>query len=76
MKKKYAPAYKHESISKLFEDVYWVHGSIRMAPAMYMNRNMVIIKEENDIFLINPIRLNKQEAVSYTHLTLPTIYSV
>jgi hypothetical protein len=28
---------------------------------MYMNRNMVIIKEAGELYLINPIRLNKKE---------------
>ena len=61
MKSQYARAYKHEQIKPLLENVYWVHGSIKMAPAMYMNRNMVIIKEENMLYLINPIRLNEKE---------------
>ena len=60
MKRKYAPAYKHGKISELFENVYWVHGSVKMAPAMYMNRNMVIIREKDNLFLINPIRLNEE----------------
>ncbi len=60
-KKQYAPAYKHQPIERLFENVYWVHGSVKMAPGMTTNRNMVVLKNLNDLFLINPIRLNKEE---------------
>jgi len=61
MNNQYAPAYKHEPIKLLLENVYWVHGSIKMAPTMYMNRNMVIIKEADELYLVNPIRLNEKE---------------
>jgi len=61
MKERYAPAYKHEPIKLLLEGVYWVHGSVKMAPFMYMNRNMMIIKEADELYLINPIRLNEKE---------------
>ncbi len=60
-RKQYAPAYKHQPIELLFENVYWVHGCIKMAPGMTTNRNMVILKNQGDLFLINPIRLNQQE---------------
>lgn len=61
MKNQYAPAYKHGPITLLLDGVFWVHGSIKMAPTMYMNRNMVIIKEANELYLVNPIRLNTNE---------------
>ena len=61
MNNQYAPAYRHEPIKRLLENVYWVHGSVKMAPFMYMNRNMVIIKEASELYLINPIRLNEKE---------------
>jgi hypothetical protein len=61
MKKQYAPAFKHEPIEPLLDNTYWVHGSVKMAPAMYMNRNMIIIKEGEELILINPIRLISEE---------------
>jgi len=61
MKQNYAPAYKHQAIEMLYENVYWVHGSIKMAPAMSMNRNMIILKQGTSLYLINPIRLNEAE---------------
>ena len=61
--KKYAPAYAHNAIEELFENVYWVHGSIKIAPGMTMNRNMIILKQGSELTLINPVRLNSQEEV-------------
>lgn len=61
MKKDYAPAYQHEPIKPLLENVYWVHGSVKMAPGMYMNRNMIIIKEGDELVLVNPVRLEEIE---------------
>lgn len=57
----YPSATPHDSIEPLFENVYWVHGSIKVGPGMTMNRNMVIIKSTNGLTLINPIRLNIKE---------------
>jgi len=59
--RKYAPAYAHDPIEVLFENVFWVHGSIKIAPGMTMNRNMIILRQVNDLILINPVRLNLHE---------------
>ena len=37
----YPAAQRHDPIEELFEDVFWVHGSMRFAPGMRINRNMV-----------------------------------
>jgi len=58
---KYAPAYAHNTIEELFENVFWVHGSIKVAPGMTMNRNMIILKQGDELTLINPVRLNNHE---------------
>lgn len=59
--KNYPPALPHEPIRALFENVYWVHGSIRIGPGMCMNRNMVIIREGRDLTLVNPVRISDEE---------------
>lgn len=56
--KHYPPAFPHDPIMKIYEDVFFVHGSIRIGPGMQMNRNMLIIRQESDLTLINPVRLN------------------
>lgn len=57
----YAPAFPHDPIVPLFDNVYLVHGSIKIGPGMRMNRNMVIIRDGTDLCLINPVRLNEGE---------------
>lgn len=56
----YPPAYSHDPIVKIFEDVYLVQGSIRIGPGMRMNRNMIILKEDGCLTLINPVRMSEQ----------------
>jgi hypothetical protein len=33
----------HDAIEEIFPEVFMVHGSIRMAPGMQINRNMVVV---------------------------------
>ena len=54
----YPSAYPHDPISSLFDDVFLVHGSIRIGPGMRMNRNMLIVRSGDELTLINPVRLN------------------
>ena len=55
---KYPAPLPHESIEQIFPDVFLVHGSARVGPAMRMNRNMVIIRNGVELSLINPVRLD------------------
>jgi hypothetical protein len=57
----YPAAFPHDQIVQIFENVYFVHGSIRIGPGMHMNRNMIFIKEGNELTLINPVRLSEDE---------------
>lgn len=58
---RYPPASAHAPISELWPNIYWVHGSINIGPAMQMNRNMLIIKQGTELTLINPLRLHDHE---------------
>jgi hypothetical protein len=55
---KYPAALPHESIEQIFPDVFLVHGSARVGPAMRMNRNMVVIRNGGELSLINSVRLS------------------
>lgn len=55
-----APAFPHDPIKKLYPNIYLLHGSIKMGPGMRMSRNMLIIKDGNDLTLINPVRMKEQ----------------
>lgn len=57
--KKYPKATVHGEIEKLFEDVYWVHGSRHVVPGLAIDRNMVVVCVDDELVLINPVRLSK-----------------
>ena len=52
--------YPHGDIEEIGTDTFMVRGSIKLNPLMRITRNMGIIKEENELTLINPIRLNRK----------------
>lgn len=54
----HALAEPHDPIEQLFDDVYWVHGSVRMGPGMRINRNMVIVRAGEALTVVNPVRLD------------------
>lgn len=56
----FAPHNAHGPIEELFPDIYTVQGSIRMAPAMHLPRNMVILRSGSDLTLIHPVRLDPE----------------
>lgn len=52
------PAYPHDPIVELFPEVFLLHGSIRMGRGMRMNRNMLILRQDGELSLINPVRMS------------------
>lgn len=48
----------HAPLEKVLDDVYFLHGSIRMAPGMRINRNMVVFRHDGELTLVNPVRLD------------------
>ena len=57
----YAAPTEHDAIEEIFPDVFTVHGSIRMAPGMRINRNMVVVRQNGELTIVNPVRLSAQE---------------
>lgn len=57
---KYAAATAQDPIIEIFPHVYLLRGSIKIAPLLQMNRNMIIVKQEQDLTLINAVRLNNE----------------
>ena len=57
-------AYPHQAIKQLHENVFMLPGSIRMGPGLYMNRNMLILREDHQLTLINPVRMDEQGLAS------------
>ncbi|MGF1694297.1 hypothetical protein L4C54_01330 [Vibrio lamellibrachiae] len=64
----FPPALKHGLIEPVIDNVYWVRGSVHLkAPhprfgpmTLKFSRNMVIIKQDNELTLVNSVRLNDQ----------------
>ena len=54
----YAEATPQDPIIEIFPQVYLLRGSIKIAPLLQMNRNMIILKQGQDLTLINAVRLN------------------
>jgi hypothetical protein len=54
----YAPIYPHDPIEEIGTDVFMARGSIKMNPIVRITRNMGIIRQGDDVTLVNPIRLN------------------
>ncbi len=55
----YPPAYPHDSIEEIIPDVFMVRGTIRMNAMTSITRNMAVIRHEQDLTLVNPIRLDE-----------------
>lgn len=56
----YPPAYPHQALEQIYPNVYLLHGSIKMGPGMWMNRNMLVLKDDDKLSLINPVRINDE----------------
>ena len=64
----FPPESPHDEIECLYPDVYLLHGSVKMGPGMRMNRNMIILRNGNDLVLVNPVRMNEDGLASLDRL--------
>ncbi|MCG9691791.1 hypothetical protein L1D55_08510 [Vibrio sp. Isolate22] len=55
---RYPSVTAHDDICQVYPDVFLLRGSIKLGPAARINRNMVIIRESNELTLINPVRMD------------------
>jgi len=60
-KKTFSEARKHGDIQEVFSNIYFVPGTVAMSGPLPMrfSRNMTIIKEGEDLTLVNSVRLNE-----------------
>ena len=54
----YPSASPHDPIEEIQPDVFMVRGSVRLNAIMRITRNMVILRHEGDLTLVDPIRLS------------------
>jgi hypothetical protein len=52
------PPWPHGPLQELFEDVFWVQGSFVAGPAIRFSRNMVVLRQDGALTLVNPVRLS------------------
>ncbi len=64
----YPPAFPHDPIVSIFDNIFLVRGSIRVGPGMRMSRNMVIVRDGEVLTLINPVRLSEAELLKLERL--------
>ena len=56
-----SPIYPHDPIEEIQPDVFMVRGSIKLNPVIRITRNMAIIRHNDELTLVDPIRLSSDE---------------
>ena len=52
------PIYHHGNVEEIAEDIFMLRGSIKMNPLVRITRNMGIIRNGDELSLINPVRVS------------------
>ena len=60
----YPAAMPHGPMERIGTDVFFVPGSIRLGPMMKISRNMVVVRDSDDLTLIDPVRLSPEGEAS------------
>jgi len=50
----------HDPPKEIGEDLFVVHGAVKMLPIMRITRNMTIVRNGTELTLIHPVRLNDE----------------
>ena len=51
---------EHGQIEALFPDCFLIRGTMQLAKLFQYSRNMVILRQDNALALVNPIRLDDE----------------
>lgn len=57
----HVPAYPHDPIEEVLPDLFFVRGSFPVNALVRISRNMVIVRYDEELTLVNPIRLEAKE---------------
>ena len=68
MTNNYAPIYPHDPLIEIFENIYLLRGSIKLGFGFSMNRNMIILKQDGELTLINAVRISEPELEKLNNL--------
>ena len=50
----------HHDLVPIFDDAWYLKGSVNMKPLVRLQRNMVVLRHDGELTLINSIRLNPE----------------
>lgn len=64
----YPPAYPHDALQEIADEVFMIRGSIKMNPLVRISRNMAAIRRHGELTLVNPIRLSEEGEKELTGL--------
>ncbi|MCA9664558.1 MAG: hypothetical protein KC503_03190 [Myxococcales bacterium] len=64
----FAPLMPHGPITKAFDNVYVVQGTVDMAPLVRITRQMAIVVDDGQLTLVNAVRLSPQGEAELTAL--------
>lgn len=56
----FPPAQPHDAFVELFPDVFLVPSRVRMGPGVSLRRNMVVLRQGQDLTLVNAVRLSAE----------------
>jgi hypothetical protein len=56
----FRPAAKHGPITEIFPDVFFVTGGFGFGPGLSITRNMTIVRQKDELVLINSVRLGEE----------------
>lgn len=55
----FRPAYPHGRFDEVFPDVFFLRGSLRLGPGVSITRNMVVVRQGDELTLVNSVRLSE-----------------
>jgi hypothetical protein len=55
----FRPAYPHGSFEEVFPNLFFLRGRLRLAPAVSITRNMVVVRQGDELVLVNSVRLTE-----------------
>ena len=56
----FRPAYPHESFEEVFPNLFFLRGRLRLAPGISITRNMVVVRQGDELTVVNSVRLGEE----------------
>jgi hypothetical protein len=56
----FRPAYPHGTFDQVFENVFFLRGTMRLGLGISITRNMVVVRQGDELVLVNSVRLTEQ----------------